>query len=373
MTVYKIIGINSSKQAKRIETRFYEVSGGDKNIKLDLEHSTISLPESISLHTISLISSFEQVSIIELEKLIKAEVLIDYNYPRGAKTAEYKIFIVFLLNLFFSVVEFFFGTIFNSQAILSDAIHDLGDAMSIGLAYIFEKISNNSATREYSYGYRRFSLLGAFITSVFLLAGAILIVINTIPQLLEPSPVNYTGILWVALGAIILNSLSAWLMSKGKSANEKLLNIHLFEDLFGWILVLLMSIILRFTDWYILDPLLSLGIAGWIIYVTLPEFFRISKIFLQAVPEDINLNKLYDEVKIIDSIQAISHFHIWSIDGEQQMMTLIITTDLNSEAMQEEIKQEIRQIVLKYGISHITIEMLYDPDYIIKNSIFYEK
>src|SRR5699024_6140602 len=144
-------------------------------------------------------------------------------------------------------------------------------------------------------------------------------------------------------------------------------------DLFGWILVLLMSIILRFTDWYILDPLLSLGIAGWIIYVTLPEFFRISKIFLQAVPEDINLNKLYDEVKIIDSIQAISHFHIWSIDGEQQMMTLIITTDLNSEAMQEEIKQEIRQIVLKYGISHITIEMLYDPDYIIKNSIFYEK
>jgi cation diffusion facilitator family transporter len=207
---------------------------------------------------------------------------------------------------------------------------------------------------------------------VVLIIGGILIIIHTIPEFLNPQPVNHQGVFWVAVGAIIINGFSVWLMSRGKSANEKLLNIHLFEDLFGWLAVLLMSIILNYTNWYILDPLLSIAIALWILYVTLPEFLRISKIFLQAVPDNINLKKLHDEIEAIDYVQVISHFHIWSTDGQQHMMTLTATTGSNSKEIQENIKQHIRHIVLKYDISHITIEILYDPDHLIKDSMMCE-
>lgn len=157
-------------------------------------------------------------------------------------------------------------------------------------------------------------------------------------------------------------------MSKGSSANEKLLNIHLLEDLFGWVLVLLMSIILRFTDWYFLDPLLSLGIAAWILYETLPEFRRVGQLFLQAVPNDIDLETLRHHIEKIDHVQAICHLHLWSTDGNDHMMSMIVVTDTDDYAEHYHIKQSIRQITHTESIAHITIELLYDPTGKIKAS-----
>lgn len=373
MKTYEIVGLRGAKQAERIHTRLANALGGSARIELDTEHSQIKLADDIDPYILSLISSFEQVSFIAIENMDRLTKKEGHEEGHGhshdsgeGEHAERNMFIVFLLNLFFSLAEFFFGTIFKSQAILSDAIHDLGDALSIGLAYLFEKISSRESSTEYSFGYRRFSLLGGLVTSVILLGGAAVIIVNTIPQLVNPTPINHTGVFWVAIGAIVINGFSVWLMSGGKSANEKLLNIHLFEDLFGWILVLVMSILLNYTDWYILDPILSLGIAGWIIYMTLPEFLRISKIFLQAVPGEINTEKLHHEIMAIDEVQKISHFHIWSTDGQQHMMSLTVTTGLETNREQERIKQAIREIVIEYGISHITIEILYDPERFIQ-------
>lgn len=371
MNTYKIVGLNSAEQAQRVKKRFYEALDGAREIEVSFEEAEIQLPEDIDPYIISLVSSFEQLSIVDpylIEE--KEEEGHHHTHEVGqGEEAQKKITVVFFLNIFFSVAEFIFGALFNSQAILSDAVHDLGDALSIGLAYLFEKISNRGASSEYSYGYRRFSLLGAFVTSVVLIVGAVLMIMHTIPELLNPQPVNNQGVFWVAIVAIIINGFSVWLMSSGRSANEKLLNIHLFEDLFGWFAVLIMSILLRFTNWYILDPILSLGIASWILYVTFPEFFRISKIFLQAVPENVDPNVFREEIQALADIQAISHFHIWSTDGQQHMMTLTVTTAQPSDKEQEKIKQQIRQIALKYAITHITVEVLYDPQYLIKTSV----
>jgi len=378
VNTYQIVGLKNERQAKRIRGRFCDALGENEDIQIDWEHKTISLPQGMDPYLISLISSFEQVTILKAETVDEIQTgkhggehhnhSHEHDFGQGS-SAERNMLIVFSLNLIFSIAEFFFGVIFNSQAILSDAVHDLGDAVSIGLAFFFEKISNRGSNQEYTYGYRRFSLLGAFVTSVLLIVGAVIIIINTIPELLNPTPINYTGVFWVAIGAIFINGISVWLMSQGQSANEKLLNIHLFEDLFGWILVLLMSVILNFTDWYVLDPIISIGIAGWILYVTIPEFYRISKIFLQAVPEDIDLEELREEIEKLDYVHVISHFHIWSTDGEQHMMSLTVTTNAESKHTHESIKQDIRRIVLEYDISHITIEILYDPDQVIKRSI----
>lgn len=377
MKTYQIIGLNSPKQAERIQDRFYNAMGHTSNIAIDFEHSTIQLPEDIDSYTVSLISSFEQVSIVPREVVenyhIHEKDDHDHHHHEHAvaegKNAQRNMLIVFSLNLIFSIGEFIFGTLFKSQALLSDAVHDLGDALSIGLAYFFEKISNRGVSSQYSYGNRRFSLLGALVTSVILIVGATLVIVNSIPVLFNPQPLNHQGVFWVAVGAILVNGFSAWLISRGESANEKLLNIHLFEDLFGWIVVLAMSILLNYKDWYILDPIFSMAIAGWILYVTIPEFLRISKIFLQAVPETIDADKLRESIQQLDGVNAISHFHIWSTDGQQHMMSLTITTTSESKQIQEGIKQEIRKIVLEHNISHITIEVLYDPDKLIEESI----
>lgn len=371
MNTYEIVGLRDEKQAQRIKTRLADALSESSKIELDIEHRHIKLSEEVDPYLLSLISSFEQVSFIDakkVEQLTKIEEQSHgHNHNAGnGDHAERNMFVVFLLNLFFSIAEFIFGTLFKSQAILSDAVHDLGDALSIGLAYFFEKISSRESSTEYSFGYRRFSLLGGLVTSVILLGGAVVMILTTIPELTNPTAINHRGVFWVALGAIIINGFSVWLMSGGDSSNEKLLNIHLFEDLFGWILVLVMSIILKYTDWYILDPILSLGIASWIIFVTFPEFLRISKIFLQAVPAEIDTEKLHHEIMAIEDIQMISHFHIWSTDGQQHMMSLTVTTGLDTNRRQEGIKQAIREIVFEYGISHITIEVLYDPEYIIQ-------
>lgn len=373
MKTYEIVGLRDEKQAERIHNRLANALGKATEIEVDAQHGQIKLANEVDPYILSLISSFEQVSFVNIanmERLTKKEAHQEgHNHDHSAgegEDAAKNMFIVFLLNLFFSIAEFIFGTLFKSQAILSDAVHDLGDALSIGLAYFFEKISSRESSPEYSFGYRRFSLLGGLVTSVILLGGAIVMIVTTVPTLTNPTAINHRGVFWVAIGAIIINGFSVWLMSGGKSSNEKLLNIHLFEDLFGWVLVLVMSIVLNYTDWYILDPILSLGIAGWIIYVTFPEFLRISKIFLQAVPDEIDTEKLHHEIVAIDDVQMISHFHIWSTDGQQHMMSLTVTTSLETNREQERIKQAIREIVIEYEISHITIEILYDPEHIIQ-------
>ncbi len=127
-----------------------------------------------------------------------------------------------------------------------------------------------------------------------------------------------------------------------------------------------MSIILRFTDWYILDPILSLLIAAWIIYNTLPEFIRILRVFLQAVPADINTERLSEKIAAIPSVHAISHMHIWSTDGQQHMMSLTVATASDQAVEYERIKQAIRLEALADHIYHVTIEILYDPQYLLK-------
>lgn len=364
MKTYKILGLKNAKQAERIHKRLVEALGESTAIELDAEHGQIELADEVDPYILSLISSFEQVSFVDIEKMEHLTKNEGHGHSHGqgeGEHAERNMLVVFLLNLFFSIAEFIFGTLFKSQAILSDAVHDLGDALSIGLAYFFEKISSRESSPEYSFGYRRFSLLGGLVTSVILLGGAVVMIVTTVPTLVNPTAINHQGVFWVAIGAIIINGFSVWLMSGGKSSNEKLLNIHLFEDLFGWILVLVMSVVLNYTEWYILDPILSLGIAGWIVYVTFPEFLRISKIFLQAVPDEIDTEKLHHEIMAIDDIQMISHFHIWSTDGQHHMMSITVTTGLETNREQEQIKQAIRKIVVEYNISHITIEILYDP------------
>lgn len=268
--------------------------------------------------------------------------------------------LVFFMNLFFSIIEFIFGTLFNSAAILSDAVHDLGDALSIGLAWFFQKKSERHPDSMHTYGYGRYSMLAALITSVVLIIGAFSMILLSIPRIINPVVVNHRGMFVLALVAIGINGISAWVLSRGSSINEGLLSVHVLEDLFGWVGVLLVGFVLSFTDWYILDPILSLLIAGWILYNTIPQFKNVIAILLNTTPDE----KIYQEIKEsilnIDGVNSISHLHIWTIEGEQIVVSMTIGTQKTKSFEIEMIKKEARKILTDLSIGHSTIELVND-------------
>lgn len=262
--------------------------------------------------------------------------------------------IAFLLNFSFAIIEFIFGLLFHSSAVLADAIHDTGDALAIGLSTFFEKISTRKEDRNYTLGYKRYSLLGALLTSVILLVGSTLVIVENVPKLFAPERVNYDGMLILGIVAIIVNTAASRVVSHGHSHNEFILSLHFLEDILGWLAVILVSLILRFTDWYFLDPLLSLVIAGFILSKALPKFWENIQIFLDHVPSDVDLSQLYQEIAALENVRAITQLNVWTTDGLEKFAMLHIC--LENPNLLAETQAVLRQKLLAYGIAKVTIQ-----------------
>jgi len=153
----------------------------------------------------------------------------------------------FFLNLSFTVVEIIGGLFTNSLAILSDALHDFGDSISLGLAWYFQRLSKKDRDQNFSYGYGRFSLLGALVNSVILTVGSVFILYKAIPGVLAPEEADSLGMIWLALLGVVVNTLAVATLKKGQSLNEKVVRLHLLEDVFGWVAVLIGAGVMNFT------------------------------------------------------------------------------------------------------------------------------
>ena len=254
--------------------------------------------------------------------------------------------IAFLLNFSFAIIEFIFGLLFHSSAVLADAVHDTGDALAIGLSTLFETISTKKEDREYTLGYKRYSLLGALLTSVILLVGSTLVIVENVPKLLAPERVNYDGMLILGIAAIVVNTAASRVVSHGHSHNESILSLHFLEDILGWLAVILVSLILRFTDWYFLDPLLSLVIAGFILSKALPKFWENIQIFLDHVPSDVDLGQLYQELAALENVRAITQLNVWTTDGLEKFAMLHIY--LENPNLLAETQASLRQKLLPF-------------------------
>ena len=262
--------------------------------------------------------------------------------------------IAFLLNFSFAIIEFIFGLLFHSSAVLADAVHDTGDALAIGLSTLFEKISTKKEDREYTLGYKRYSLLGALLTSVILLVGSTLVIVENVPKLFAPEKVNYDGMLVLGIVAIVVNTAASRVISHGHSHNESILSLHFLEDILGWLAVIVVSLILRFTDWYFLDPLLSLVIAGFILSQALPKFWENIQIFLDHLPSDVNLGQLYQEIAALENVRAITQLNVWTTDGLEKFAMLHIC--LENPNLLAETQASLRQKLLAHGIAKVTIQ-----------------
>lgn len=272
------------------------------------------------------------------------------------------VFIVFMMNLLFSVSEFIFGTLFRSTAIFADAVHDLGDAMSVGLAFVLEKQSKQHADSRYTFGRRRFSLLGALVTGIVLISGSVFAMVRSVPRLLAPTPVNYNGMLVMAILAILMNAVSAWALSRGHSRNESMLNLHMLEDMLGWIGILIISVVLRFTDWYFLDPLFSIGISLFILYEALPQVISALRILMESAPEGVDMAQVRCGLLSLPGVHGLRHLHLWSMDGETNNCAVTLFTTVADAEGQRRIRMEARQALAPFHVECSTIEIDHDPE-----------
>ncbi|MDP4917615.1 MAG: cation diffusion facilitator family transporter [Haliea sp.] len=281
-----------------------------------------------------------------------------HNHSLEDDASSRRIGLVFFLNLSFTIIEFIGGILTNSTAIMADAVHDLGDSLSIGSAWVLNRLGRRSANSEFTYGYRRLSLFGAFLNSVVLIAGSLWVLSEAIPRLADPVMPMAEGMLALAILGVTVNGFAAYRLSKGNTLNEKVLNWHLLEDVLGWLSVLVVSITLMFVDWPILDPLLSVGFTLFILFNVVRNLWATGKLFLQAVPDRALHDKIRKTLLDVDSVSGVHHQHLWSLDGEHHVLTAHIVVDRNFNADEYgRIKSATAEALEQYGLAHTTIEV----------------
>lgn len=278
----------------------------------------------------------------------------DHHHHHGSTG---NIRLAFFLNLLFAIIELIGGLYTNSVAILSDALHDFGDSVSLGIAWYLQKLSGKGRDQYYSYGYKRFSLLGALFISVILLIGSIFVIRECVERIFHPQTPNAQGMFLLSILGIVVNGIAVLRLRKGSSINERAVSLHMMEDVLGWIAVLVVSIVVMFVDLPVLDPLLSIGISIWIlsnIYKNLKETFHV---FLQHVPSHIDLKNLEEKIKQLPHIVSLHDIHLWTLDGEENIMTIHVVLDSHIHlSVQEQLKHQIMDICNDAEIHHVTIE-----------------
>ena len=263
------------------------------------------------------------------------------------------IFIAFILNLLFSVFELIGGIFTGSVAIASDAIHDFGDATSIGISYFLERQSEKKPNKKYTYGYARFSVLGGLLTTLILLISSAIIIYNATLRIITPRAIDYNGMLIFAIIGLFVNLVATYYTHGGKSINQKAVNLHMLEDVLGWLVVLLGAIVIKFTNLYVIDPILSIAVAVFVIVNCIKNLKQIIEIISIKCPKEIDVDHLVEHLKGIDGVKDVHHIHVWTLDGEINCATLHIVV----EQIYSEIKNEVKEELKEHGISHVTVEL----------------
>lgn len=278
-----------------------------------------------------------------------------HHHSHGTAIGRMKFALV--LNLIFALIELVGGFLTNSVAILSDALHDLGDALAMGLAIVLEKVSQKNHDESFSYGYRRFSTLGAVVTGIILILGSVFILIEAVPRLLNPETPHTEGMILLAFLGVAVNGFAAYRVSKGASLNERMLMWHMIEDVMGWVLVLVGALVMSFFDLPQIDAGLAIALSLWILFNVFRNMKDALKVFLMASPSHVDVGNVIREIEKVRGVRGIHHAHLWSLDGENHILTAHLVFEDNTPLNEmERVKSEIKKLVKQFGIIEATLE-----------------
>jgi len=275
--------------------------------------------------------------------------------------SDHNIGLAFGLNLGFALFEFIGGLWINSMAVISDALHDFGDSLSLGFVWYFKRLARRQEDSRFTYGYQRYTLLGAMVNMVVLIVGSLIVLSRAIPRLLNPAKPNATGMLIFAIVGILVNGLVVYRMRGQRSLTDQTVTWHMMEDVLGWSTVLIVSLVLKFTHWYFLDPLLSILIMVFILYKVIGNFRKAMVVFLQSAPENIDNDEINQRLAQFGKVKSVHHTHIWSLDGEHNVLTThVIVEPDTTKAEVQSIKNQIKTLAQAYHCEHLTVEIEYE-------------
>lgn len=263
-----------------------------------------------------------------------------------------------LLNLSFTIIEIMGGLWTNSIAILSDAVHDLGDSLSLGLAWYFDRLSRKEATPRNTYGYRRYSLLGGLITAIVLLVGLAFVLWNAVGRLFAPEPVNAPGMMLLAIVGVLFNGAAVLKVRQGSSLTEQVVSWHLLEDTLGWLAVLVGAGVMTFWDLPVIDPILSIGISLFVLCNVFRNLRQFLDVFLQKAPKTFDTEKFEQAVVSAPKVLSVHHTHSWSIDGESHVLTTHLV--MEGSASREDVihaKSHVRRLLDEETFEHVTVDV----------------
>lgn len=286
-----------------------------------------------------------------------------HNHSHHHTSSSQNLAWAFFLNLFFSIFELVGGIYSNSIAIISDAFHDFGDALSLAFVWYLQKVSTKPVDRHFDYGYKRFSILGALIISVLLSVGSVFMIIESIKRFIIPAESKADVMFVLAVVGVIVNGIAMFRLHHRTSFSEKAVYLHFVEDILGWIAVLLGSVCMYFWDVPWLDPMMSMGIAIWILYNAYGNTKQVMRIFLQAVPVSLNRSDLIDRWNQIQGVKSVHDIKVWSLDGNHHVASLHVLIEKKVKLSEfQKIKENIRNIASEFEIIHTTIEIETDEE-----------
>jgi len=266
---------------------------------------------------------------------------------------EKNILIAFILNLLFSIFEFIGGAITGSVAIVSDAVHDIGDAVSIGASYFLERKSKKQPDETYTYGYARYSVMGSFITTGILIFGSLAVLYNSVLRIFNPVPINYSGMILFAVVGALVNFAAAMFTKDGDSLNQRAVNLHMLEDVLGWLVVLAGAVVMKFTNISVIDPIMSIGVSVFILINAFKNLKEIENLFLEKIPSGISIDDVKAHICEMDGVLDVHHIHIRSLDGYNNYATMHIVTDKAGHDIKEKVRKELQNL----RIVHTTLEL----------------
>ncbi len=276
-----------------------------------------------------------------------------HSHPSGARNLR----MAFFFNLAFTVVEVFGGLWTNSMAVLSDALHDLGDSLVLGAAWYLSHIAVRGRDGKYSYGYGRYSMLGGWLTALVLAVGSLVLMVFTLARMHAGHQPHAEGMMALAVFGLAMNGIAAWKLHGGSSLNEHGAFLHLMEDVLGWAAVLVGAVVIRFTGWGIVDPLLSIAINIYVLFNAVRTLRKGTGILMQRLPEGIDGEAITMALRALPHVTGSHDQHAWSLDGEYVILTVHLEVDTTDAEERAQLTASARELLQRMGVNHATIEL----------------
>ncbi len=283
-----------------------------------------------------------------------------HHHPGQGATAGKAFVWGIVLNGIYVIAQIAAGLYTNSVALITDAVHNLGDVATLILSYIALRLTRVKPTDQYTYGYKKTTILAALINSVVLLIAIGTLGYESITRLKHPEPMQGGTVAWVAGLGIVINAVSAFLFFRDKEheLNAKSAYLHLLSDALVSLGVVITGIVVSYTGWYILDPAVSIVILLVILYGTWSLLTDSLRLSLDGVPPEVDLERTEQVIKDVAGVASLHHTHIWAMSTtENALTTHVILDEALSFEEKMEVVQEIKHNLLHENIQHATIEI----------------